>query len=124
MPLSKAIGPGAEASGAVVRKVGERRPAVGDAVAKGAPTFVRDLQGGYAEALYLELARFQTGEGPTAPQSGRRYWEVRRGHCPSKHRFYLPFGLGGGVEGDLRPRGVAGSEEREPLCVVPVHVPE
>jgi hypothetical protein len=120
--LAEAVGALADHDRAVVREVGNRRPAVGDAEAEGATALVGDVRRRHLEALEAVLPGLQGDEAPLPAELSGRDREVRRRDGPLEH--LLGVTLAGHGDGHLTVGPVAGAEEGEAVRVVPVKVAE
>jgi hypothetical protein len=62
--LTQPFGSGPDRGGRMIAEVGHRGPAVGDAVAEAAASFVGDVERGDGEPVDRVVARFECVEGP------------------------------------------------------------
>jgi dihydrofolate reductase len=120
--LAEAVGALADHDRAVVREVGNRRRAVGDAEAEGATALVGDVRRRHVETLEAVLPCLQGDEAPLPAELSGRDREVRRRDGPLEH--LLGVTLGGHGDRHLTVGPVAGAEEGEAVRVVPVKVAE
>lgn len=104
----------------VVGHVDDRGTVISDAVAERATSLVRNLERKDVEALDVVRARFERAERPRAAEARRTDREVRGAHHLGKNSFRVA--LRREIEVDAGVGSVTGSEERQPVDVIPMEM--